>query len=178
MIFHKLVFRYLRYGDDRDFYLLQARDTVRWLERAGVALGDGVTALDLGCGHLAGVGYMAGENRECLGRWIYLARILLESMQNSFLDAGRIYVIQMRMNFDSRSLKQTGLLVSQNRGCRKTAGENWLEARCYRAQAHARHAPETDGGYMKRNDRGQLFGHLAMQRGARVSSGKSGCMDA
>jgi SAM-dependent methyltransferase len=51
MIFHRLVFRYLRYGDDRDFYHLQAVDTVRWLESAGVALGGGTTALDLGCGH-------------------------------------------------------------------------------------------------------------------------------
>jgi SAM-dependent methyltransferase len=51
MIFHKLALRYVKHGDDRDFYLLQAKDTVRWLERAGVALGDGVAALDLGCGH-------------------------------------------------------------------------------------------------------------------------------
>lgn len=51
MIFHKLALQYLKHGDDRQFYLLQARDTVRWLESVGVELGDGVTALDLGCGH-------------------------------------------------------------------------------------------------------------------------------
>ena len=62
MIFHKLIFRYLRCGDGREFYLLQAKDTVRWLESVGVELGDGVTALDLGCGKLAGVGHMAGES--------------------------------------------------------------------------------------------------------------------
>lgn len=51
MIFQKLVFQFLRHGDDPDFYRLQARDTVRWLESVGIALGDGVAALDLGCGH-------------------------------------------------------------------------------------------------------------------------------
>lgn len=51
MIMHKLIFQYLKHGDDKDFYLLQAKDTVRWMECAGVEMGDGVTALDLGCGH-------------------------------------------------------------------------------------------------------------------------------
>lgn len=57
MIFHKLVLRYLRYKDDEGFYRLQAEDTVRWLERSGVALGSGMSALDLGCGH----GIIGGE---------------------------------------------------------------------------------------------------------------------
>jgi SAM-dependent methyltransferase len=56
MIFHKLIFRYLRYRDDEEFYRMQAQDTVRWLERKSVKL-DGATALDLGCGH----GILGGE---------------------------------------------------------------------------------------------------------------------
>lgn len=50
MILHKLIFRYLKYGDDEGFYLIQARDAVRWLERVGIGLGSDVSALDLGCG--------------------------------------------------------------------------------------------------------------------------------
>src|SRR5436190_11544094 len=51
MILHKLLARFLKHGDDPEFYLLQARDAIRWLERCGVALGPQVRALDLGCGH-------------------------------------------------------------------------------------------------------------------------------
>lgn len=51
MIFHRLVFRYLFHKDDEGFYLLQARDTVRWLQSYGVVLGAGTSVLDLGCGH-------------------------------------------------------------------------------------------------------------------------------
>lgn len=50
MIFHKLVKLYIRNKDDREFYSLQARDTVNWLSGAGVTLGTGTSALDLGCG--------------------------------------------------------------------------------------------------------------------------------
>lgn len=57
MILHKLVYRYLKYGDDPGFYMLQALDTVRWLGRFGIKLGDGTTVLDLGCGH----GMIGGE---------------------------------------------------------------------------------------------------------------------
>jgi len=57
MIFHKLALRYLRYKDDEGFYHLQAEDTVRWLEKSGIAMGDGTSALDLGCGH----GILGGE---------------------------------------------------------------------------------------------------------------------
>ena len=51
MILHKLLARFLKHGDDPEFYLLQARDAIRWLEESGVALGPQVRALDLGCGH-------------------------------------------------------------------------------------------------------------------------------
>jgi len=57
MIIHKLVLRYLRHKDDKEFYLLQADDTVRWLDREGIDLGAGNEVLDLGCGH----GILGGE---------------------------------------------------------------------------------------------------------------------
>jgi len=57
MIIHKLIFRFLRHGDDECFYRIQAQETVSWLEAAGVRLDGGVTVLDLGCGH----GMIGGE---------------------------------------------------------------------------------------------------------------------
>lgn len=51
MILHKLLLRFLKHGDDPEFYLLQARDAIRWLEESGVVLGPQTRALDLGCGH-------------------------------------------------------------------------------------------------------------------------------
>jgi len=51
MILHKLLARFLRHGDDPEFYLLQARDAIRWLEQCGIVFGPNVRALDLGCGH-------------------------------------------------------------------------------------------------------------------------------
>lgn len=51
MIIHKLLLRYFTHGDDREFYLMQAQDAAAWLERAGVRLGPGTEAVDLGCGH-------------------------------------------------------------------------------------------------------------------------------
>ncbi len=51
MIIHRLILQYLGHRDDPAFYEFQAEDAVRWLERWGVALGPGVRALDLGCGH-------------------------------------------------------------------------------------------------------------------------------
>lgn len=51
MILPQLLSRFLRHGDDPLFYLLQARDAIRWLERKGVELTASTTALDLGCGH-------------------------------------------------------------------------------------------------------------------------------
>jgi SAM-dependent methyltransferase len=51
MIIHKLIVQCLRHGDDASFYLDQARDAIRWIERSGVALTGACRALDLGCGH-------------------------------------------------------------------------------------------------------------------------------
>jgi SAM-dependent methyltransferase len=51
MIIHKLILQHLKHKDDADFYLLQARDAIRWIEKSGARLGEGVQALDLGCGH-------------------------------------------------------------------------------------------------------------------------------
>jgi 2-polyprenyl-3-methyl-5-hydroxy-6-metoxy-1,4-benzoquinol methylase len=51
MIIHKLIVQCLRHGDDGVFYLAQAQDAIRWIERSGVPLGPQTRALDLGCGH-------------------------------------------------------------------------------------------------------------------------------
>jgi SAM-dependent methyltransferase len=51
MILHKLLARFVRHGDDVPFYLMQAQDAIRWIERSGAAIGSNVRALDLGCGH-------------------------------------------------------------------------------------------------------------------------------
>jgi 2-polyprenyl-3-methyl-5-hydroxy-6-metoxy-1,4-benzoquinol methylase len=57
MILHKLIIRFLKHKDDVGFYRIQAEDTVRWLEKVGVELDSGLTALDLGCGQ----GLIGGE---------------------------------------------------------------------------------------------------------------------
>jgi SAM-dependent methyltransferase len=57
MIIHKLILQHLRHRDDPDFYLLQARDAIHWMQRHGVHFDENVTALDLGCGH----GVFGGE---------------------------------------------------------------------------------------------------------------------
>ena len=51
MILHRLLWLFLHHGDDAQFYLLQARDAIRWIEQKGVRLGGEISALDLGCGH-------------------------------------------------------------------------------------------------------------------------------
>jgi SAM-dependent methyltransferase len=51
MILHRLLWRFARHRDDAEFYRLQADDAVRWLRTSGVAIGPGITALDVGCGH-------------------------------------------------------------------------------------------------------------------------------
>jgi SAM-dependent methyltransferase len=50
VILHRLIRHHLRHGADREFYRLQARDAIRWLELRGLALRPGLTVLDLGCG--------------------------------------------------------------------------------------------------------------------------------
>jgi 2-polyprenyl-3-methyl-5-hydroxy-6-metoxy-1,4-benzoquinol methylase len=51
MVIHRLIAHHFRHRDDAAFYELQAVDAIQWLERSGVGIGPGVTALDLGCGH-------------------------------------------------------------------------------------------------------------------------------
>ncbi len=51
MIIHKLIAHHLWHKDDAHFYLLQAQDAIRWMERNGVVLSKGAEVLDLGCGH-------------------------------------------------------------------------------------------------------------------------------
>lgn len=51
MIIHKLIAHHLKHKDDPEFYRLQARDAIRWIRQAGVPIGRGLEALDLGCGH-------------------------------------------------------------------------------------------------------------------------------
>lgn len=51
MIIHKLILRHLGHKDDSDFYLLQARDALKWIEQSGSSVGSKTRALDLGCGH-------------------------------------------------------------------------------------------------------------------------------
>jgi SAM-dependent methyltransferase len=50
MLIHKLFYRYFKHRDDTEFFSMQAQDAVGWLEKNGVRLGEGTTALDLGCG--------------------------------------------------------------------------------------------------------------------------------
>ena len=57
MILHKLLAQFLRKRDDAGFYLLQAHDAMRWMERNGVKLDKATRVLDLGCGH----GVFGGE---------------------------------------------------------------------------------------------------------------------
>ena len=51
MIIHWLILQHLAHRDDADFYVLQAVDALRWLEKQGVELAPSTRALDLGCGH-------------------------------------------------------------------------------------------------------------------------------
>jgi SAM-dependent methyltransferase len=51
MIIHKLIAHHLGHRDDADFYALQARHAIDWLQRKGVQLNQSTKALDLGCGH-------------------------------------------------------------------------------------------------------------------------------
>jgi SAM-dependent methyltransferase len=51
MILHRLLWRYLRHGDDPSFYRMQTDDAIRWLTEQGVGERGPGRALDLGCGH-------------------------------------------------------------------------------------------------------------------------------
>jgi SAM-dependent methyltransferase len=51
MIIHKLILQHLQHKDDEDFYLLQARDAISWMQKQGVSFHTATSVLDLGCGH-------------------------------------------------------------------------------------------------------------------------------
>ena len=57
MIIHRLLLHYRKHGDDELFYVMQARDAIRWIMEKGVTVQTGTCALDLGCGH----GILGGE---------------------------------------------------------------------------------------------------------------------
>jgi SAM-dependent methyltransferase len=50
MIIHKLIAHHAKHGPDTGFFLLQARDAIRWLEESGVVFNERLSVLDLGCG--------------------------------------------------------------------------------------------------------------------------------
>jgi SAM-dependent methyltransferase len=81
VIIHKLITQCLRHGDDGVFYLAQARDALRWIERCGVALGPQTRALDLGCGH----GILGTElrNRGCQTMFADQENLLLPELQDA-----------------------------------------------------------------------------------------------
>ena len=78
MIIHKLILQHLQHRDDEDFYLLQTRDAIRWMERQGVPFREGTSVLDLGCGH----GLMGAEliKRGCVVTFADESRTLLPSL--------------------------------------------------------------------------------------------------
>lgn len=51
MIIHKLILHHLSHKDDPEFYKLQARDAVQWIERVGRPIRPESDVLDLGAGH-------------------------------------------------------------------------------------------------------------------------------
>jgi SAM-dependent methyltransferase len=51
MIIHKLIIGFLRHGGGfPEFFLLQAQDAIRWIQKKGVPLTAKTSVLDLGCG--------------------------------------------------------------------------------------------------------------------------------
>jgi SAM-dependent methyltransferase len=57
MILPQLLWRFLKYRDDPEFYRMQAADAIRWIGCCGAATDAGAAVLDLGCGH----GVFGGE---------------------------------------------------------------------------------------------------------------------
>lgn len=43
--------QHLKTKDNPDFYAMQARDAINWLQKKGVRIESGIKSLDLGCGH-------------------------------------------------------------------------------------------------------------------------------
>jgi SAM-dependent methyltransferase len=83
MIIHKLLRRWFTHRDDTVFYEIQAQDSLRWLEQAGVPLGPQTEALDLGCGH--GVFGAALQKRGCKVTFADYSNHLFPELQSSRL---------------------------------------------------------------------------------------------
>lgn len=81
MILPQLLWRFARHRDDPEFYRLQAEDAIRWLASRGVAIGPGLTVLDLGCGH--GVFGGALRDRGCLVTFADESNFLLERFRGA-----------------------------------------------------------------------------------------------
>jgi SAM-dependent methyltransferase len=106
MIIHRLIRHHLRHGGDAAFYLLQAEDAIAWLKRNGVAIGPGMTVLDLGCG--SGV---FGEALRQLGCSVVFAD------DHNWLAAGTPAELFRRINLekdDLGALGQYDLIICSN----------------------------------------------------------------
>lgn len=106
MIIHQLLLRGLKHGDDAVFYLMQAQDSIRWLERAGVALTPETEVLDLGCGH--GVFGAEFRKRGCQVTFADQTNYLLPEVQ-----AERFLPVDLDAD-DYASLGQYDLVVCSN----------------------------------------------------------------
>jgi SAM-dependent methyltransferase len=83
MVLPKLISHHLKHGDDAEFYRLQARDAIEWLQKQSVPLSSSTSALDLGCGH----GVFGEEllHKGCSVTFSDEQNFLIESLrQNSF----------------------------------------------------------------------------------------------
>jgi SAM-dependent methyltransferase len=81
MIIHKLIAHHLGHRDDAEFYRLQARDALHWLERQGVSITATTRVLDLGCGH--GVFGFELEQRGCPTVYADTADLLLPAISRN-----------------------------------------------------------------------------------------------
>lgn len=97
MIIHQLILRHLQHKDDGGFYLLQARDAIRWLESAGVKFDSATSVLDLGCGH-----------------GIFGAELMKKGCPVTFADEGNFLVPELaqapfkRINIDQEDISTLG----------------------------------------------------------------------
>jgi SAM-dependent methyltransferase len=97
MILPKLLHLFFT-GRGTEFYELQARDAIRWLDRVGVKLQPGVSVIDLGCGHgIFGAEFMKkgcevtfADQRQYLAPELQSARfVALDIDRDDFNSAGK-----------------------------------------------------------------------------------------
>jgi SAM-dependent methyltransferase len=83
MIIHKLIVHHLSHKDDPDFYSLQARDAIQWIENVAGPLRPGLEVLDLGAGH----GIFGAEllKRRCQVTFADESNLLLPEIHAPFL---------------------------------------------------------------------------------------------